>query len=124
MSLSWLSIVRLGAIQMAMGSVVVLTSSTFNRLMVVEIGLPAVLPGLLVALYHGIQITRPSWGFLSDTGGHRTRWIIGGMVTLALGAFGAALAVVLFDSSFAGALALSIISSLLCLLRLTARSKA
>ena len=110
MSLSWLSIVRLGAIQMAMGSVVVLTSSTFNRLMVVEIGLPAVLPGLLVALYHGIQITRPSWGFLSDTGGHRTRWIIGGMVTLALGALGAALAVVLFDSSFAGALALSIIS--------------
>lgn len=110
MTLSWVSIVRLGVIQMAMGSVVVLTSSTFNRLMVVEIGLPAVVPGLLVALYHGIQVTRPSWGFLSDTGGHRTRWIIGGMAALALGAFGAALGVLLFDHSFAGALTLSVLS--------------
>ncbi len=110
MALSWVSIVRLGLIQAAIGSVVVLTSSTFNRLMVVEIGLPAVVPGLLVALYHGIQITRPSWGFLSDTGGNRTRWIIGGVVALALGAYGAALGVLLFESRFAVALILSMAS--------------
>jgi hypothetical protein len=41
--------------------------------------------GLLVALHYGIQITRPQWGYKSDTGGHRTRWIIGGMAILALG---------------------------------------
>jgi BCD family chlorophyll transporter-like MFS transporter len=45
--LSWASIFRLGAVQMCLGAIVVLCTSTFNRLMVVEAGLPAVLPGLL-----------------------------------------------------------------------------
>lgn len=108
MTLGWLSIVRLGLVQMALGAVVVLTTSTLNRLMVVELALPAVLPGLLVALHYGIQITRPNWGFLSDTGGHRTVWIIGGMAVLGLGGFGAAAGVALFDEHFGLALALSI----------------
>lgn len=110
MTLSWLQIARLGLVQMALGAVVVLTTSTLNRLMVVELALPAVLPGLLVALHYGIQITRPSWGFRSDAGGHRTRWIIGGMIALALGGFGAALGVVLLAQSFAAGLALSIVA--------------
>ncbi|MEO0372821.1 MAG: BCD family MFS transporter, partial [Pseudomonadota bacterium] len=110
MHLSWLGIVRLGLVQMALGAVVVLTTSTLNRLMVVELALPAVLPGLLVALHYGIQITRPNWGFMSDTGGRRTRWIIGGMVALALGAFGAASGVLLFETSFAAGMALSIVA--------------
>lgn len=110
MTLGWFSIIRLGLVQMALGAIVVLTTSTLNRLMVVEMALPAVLPGLLVALHYGIQITRPNWGFLSDTGGHRTRWIIGGMACLGLGAFGAAVGVVLFATSFATGLALSILS--------------
>jgi BCD family chlorophyll transporter-like MFS transporter len=110
MTLSWLSIVRLGLVQMALGAVVVLTTSTLNRLMVVELALPAVLPGFLVALHYGIQITRPNWGFLSDTGGRRTRWIIGGMVALALGAFGAAAGVLIFETSFVSGFAVSILS--------------
>jgi BCD family chlorophyll transporter-like MFS transporter len=110
MTLNWLSIVRLGLVQMALGAVVVLTTSTLNRLMVVELALPAILPGALVALHYGIQITRPNWGFLSDAGGHRTRWIIGGMVALALGAYGAAHGVVLFEASFAAGLTLSILA--------------
>ena len=110
MTLTWLSIVRLGLVQMALGAVVVLTTSTLNRLMVVELALPAILPGALVALHYGIQITRPNWGFLSDAGGHRTRWIIGGMVALALGAYGAAHGVVLFEASFAAGLTLSILA--------------
>ena len=85
MTLSWISIIRLGLIQMALGAIVVLTTSTLNRLMVVELALPAVLPGLLVALHYGIQITRPNWGYRSDTGNSRTRWIILGMAALALG---------------------------------------
>ncbi|WP_299849900.1 BCD family MFS transporter [uncultured Roseovarius sp.] len=108
MTLSWLSIVRLGLVQMALGAVVVLTTSTLNRLMVVELALPAVLPGFLIALHYGIQITRPNWGFRSDTSGHRTRWIIGGMIALALGAFGATVGVLLFESSFALAMTVSI----------------
>ncbi|PTX57971.1 BCD family chlorophyll transporter-like MFS transporter [Litoreibacter ponti] len=110
MALSWISIVRLGLIQMALGAVVVLTTSTLNRLMVVELALPAVLPGLLVALHYGIQITRPSWGFMSDAGGSRTRWIIGGMVALALGGLGAAAGVVAMETSFALGLAISILA--------------
>ena len=110
MTLGWASIARLGLVQMALGSIVVLTTSTLNRLMVVELALPAVLPGLLVALHYGIQITRPNWGFLSDAGGHRTRWIIGGMIVLALGALGATVGVILFDTSFAFGLAISILS--------------
>ncbi|HKK85499.1 MAG TPA: BCD family MFS transporter [Roseovarius sp.] len=110
MTLNWLSIVRLGLVQMALGAVVVLTTSTLNRLMVVELALPAILPGALVALHYGIQITRPNWGFLSDAGGHRTRWIIGGMAALALGAYGAAHGVVLFETSFAAGLTLSILA--------------
>ena len=110
MALSWLSIVRLGFVQMALGAVVVLTTSTLNRLMVVELALPAVLPGLLVALHYGIQITRPNWGFMSDAGSSRTKWIIGGMVALALGGLSAALGVVAMEANFALGLAISIVA--------------
>ena len=94
MTLGWLSIVRLGLVQTCLGAIVVLTTSTLNRLMVIELALPAVLPGLLVALHYGIQMTRPNWGFISDQGSNRTRWIVLGMIALALGGFGAALGVV------------------------------
>ncbi|MEI4262489.1 BCD family MFS transporter [Roseovarius sp. D0-M9] len=110
MTLSWLQIARLGLVQAALGAIVVLTTSTLNRLMVVELALPAVLPGLLVALHYGIQLTRPQWGFRSDTGGNRTRWIIGGMFILALGGFGAACGVVLLQSSYWAGLALSVLA--------------
>jgi BCD family chlorophyll transporter-like MFS transporter len=110
MTLNWVQIFRLGLVQMCLGAVVVLTTSTLNRLMVVELALPAVLPGLLVALHYGIQITRPNWGFRSDTKGNRTVFVIGGMVALSLGAFLASVAVVLFPSSFAGGLALSVLA--------------
>ncbi|WP_037372903.1 BCD family MFS transporter, partial [Salipiger mucosus] len=106
----WITIIRLGLVQMALGAIVVLTTSALNRLMVVEMALPAVLPGALVALHYGIQITRPNWGFLSDVGGRRTVWILRGMVALALGAMGAAAGVVLFGQAFGAALALSILS--------------
>jgi hypothetical protein len=82
MTLSWLQIVRLGLVQLCLGAVVVLTTSTLNRLMVVELALPAMLSGALVALHSFVQITRPSWGFWSDAQGNRTRFIIGGMAVL------------------------------------------
>jgi BCD family chlorophyll transporter-like MFS transporter len=110
MTLGWVSIFRLGLVQMCLGAVVVLTTSTLNRLMVVELALPAVLPGLLVGLHYGIQVTRPNWGFLSDTGGRRTRWIVGGMAVLAAGGFAAAWAVTLMEARFALGLGLSILA--------------
>jgi BCD family chlorophyll transporter-like MFS transporter len=109
-TLSWVQIVRLGLVQMALGAIVVLTTSTLNRLMVVELALPAVLPGALVALHYGIQMTRPRWGFASDAGGQRTRWIIGGMAMLALGAFLASVGIVVLEQAFLPGLLLSIVA--------------
>jgi BCD family chlorophyll transporter-like MFS transporter len=90
--LGWLGILRLGLVQAALGSIVVLTTSTLNRVMVVELLLPAMLPGALVALHHLVQILRPRLGYGSDVGGRRTPWILGGMMVLATGGVLAALA--------------------------------
>ena len=88
--LGWAGIVRLGLAQTALGAIVVLMTSTINRVMVVELALPALVPGLLVASHYAVQILRPAWGYGSDVGGRRTPWIVGGMATLAIGAIGAA----------------------------------
>jgi BCD family chlorophyll transporter-like MFS transporter len=84
-ALGWLGIFRLGLVQTALGAIVVLTTSTMNRVMVVELALPAMLPGALVALHYAMQVFRPRLGHGSDVGGRRTPWIIGGMATLAAG---------------------------------------
>lgn len=110
MTLSWVQIFRLGLVQAALGAIVVLMTSTLNRLMVVELALPVVLPGALVALHYGVQITRPKWGHLADQGGNRTRWIIAGMALLALGGVGATLAIPLLESNLALGLAVSILA--------------
>jgi MFS transporter, BCD family, chlorophyll transporter len=89
--MTWFSIFRMGLVQMALGAIVVLTTSTLNRVMVVELQLAALVPGLMVALHYAVQLTRPHMGYGSDRGGRRTPWIVGGMVVLALGGFGAAL---------------------------------
>jgi BCD family chlorophyll transporter-like MFS transporter len=81
----WISVVRLGFVQACIGSVVVLTTATLNRIMVVELALPALLPGLLVALHYLVQVLRPRMGHGSDVGGRRTPWIVGGMAVLATG---------------------------------------
>ena len=84
-SFGWGSIVRLGLVQACLGAVVVMTTSTLNRVMVVELALPALLPGLLVAMHYLVQVARPRMGYGSDMGQRRTPWIVGGMAVLALG---------------------------------------
>ena len=83
--LGWLGIIRLGLVQTALGAIVVLTTSALNRVMVVELALPATLPGILVGIHYALQMLRPRMGYGSDMGGRRTPWIIGGMAVLALG---------------------------------------
>jgi len=90
--LGWGGILRLGLVQSALGAVVVLTTSTLNRVMVVEVMLPALVPGVLVGLHHVIQLLRPRFGYGSDVGGRRTPWIVGGMAALAAGGLLAAIA--------------------------------
>lgn len=90
--LSWFGIIRLGLVQTGLGAIVVLTTSTLNRVMVVELAMPAILPGALVAIHYALQVFRPAWGHGSDLGARRTPWIIGGMAVLATGGLMASVA--------------------------------
>ncbi|MFN2328044.1 MAG: BCD family MFS transporter [Chromatocurvus sp.] len=98
-ALGWFGIVRLGLVQTSIGAVVVLTTSTINRVMVVELALPAMIPGFLVAIHHLVQMSRPHFGHRSDIGRRRTPWIIGGIVVLALGGVGAAIGTAIAEIS-------------------------
>ncbi|GJD51634.1 Protein PucC [Methylobacterium crusticola] len=108
----WGTIARLGLVQTALGAIVVLMTSTLNRVMVVELALPAAVPGGLVALHYAVQVLRPRWGYGSDVGGRRTPWIVGGMALLALGGLGAAVATALLRTHAAAGFALAILSFL------------
>ena len=98
--LSWWHIIRLGLIQTALGGIVVLTTSTLNRIMVVELALAATIPGFLVTIHHVVQLARPRIGYGSDVGGRRTPWIIGGMLILGLGGVLAALGTTLIPKHY------------------------
>jgi BCD family chlorophyll transporter-like MFS transporter len=100
-------------VQAMLGAIVVLTTSTINRVMVVELALPALVPGLLVALHQAVQLTRPRMGYGSDVGRRRTPWIVGGMAVLALGGFGAALGTAWATHSPAAGLTLATLSFVL-----------
>ena len=108
--LSWLDIIRLGLVQAALGAIVVLTTSTINRVMVVELALPAMIPGALVALHHALQLLRPRMGHGSDVGGRATPWIIGGMAVLAIGGVLSAASTALMGTYFMGGMALAIVA--------------
>ncbi len=110
--IGWLTIARLGLVQTALGAIVVLTTSTFNRVMVVELALPAMLPGVLVAAHYAIQFLRPRLGYGSDIGGRRTRWIIGGMAVLGAFAVLASWATALMGSHLTGGVALALLAFL------------
>ncbi|MEI8145072.1 MAG: BCD family MFS transporter [Alphaproteobacteria bacterium] len=109
-TLGWLGIVRLGLVQTALGAIVVITTSTMNRVMVVELALPAMLPGALVALHYAVQMSRPHWGYGSDMGGRRSPWIIGGIAVLGLGGIGAAIAILLMETHLWLGTALAVLS--------------
>jgi MFS transporter, BCD family, chlorophyll transporter len=105
--LGWLGILRLGLVQTALGAIVVLTTSTINRVMVVELALPAMIPGALVAWHYSLQMLRPRWGFGTDNGRRSTPWIIGGMAILALGGALSAVSVAVMSTSFVAGLILA-----------------
>lgn len=107
-TMSWLAIIRCGLVQTALGAIVVLMTSTLNRVMVVELALPAMLPGALVAWHYAVQLSRPRWGYGSDGGRRRTPWIIGGMAVLALGAISAAAATMVMEYDLVAGIALAV----------------
>ncbi|MFN3312716.1 MAG: BCD family MFS transporter [Hyphomonas sp.] len=105
----WAGIVRLGLVQTSLGAIVILMTSTLNRVMVVELGLAAAIPGLLVGLHYAVQMSRPRWGYGADTGGRRTPWILGGMTVLAAGAILATATAALMTVSLVLGLGLALI---------------
>ena len=106
----WLDIARLGLVQACMGAVVVVTTSTLNRIMVVELALPALLPGLLVALHYLVQMVRPRMGFGADQGRRCSPWMLGGVVVLAAGGLLASVATVWMQTAFVPGLLLCILA--------------
>ncbi|PIT82815.1 BCD family MFS transporter [Limnohabitans sp. 15K] len=111
--LGWLHIARLGLVQACMGAIVVVTTSTLNRIMVVELALPAMLPGFLVGFHYLVQMVRPRMGFGADQGRRCTPWMMGGMAVLALGGFLASLATVWMAKDLSQGIALSILAFML-----------
>lgn len=83
--IGWFTIVRLGAVQAAIGAMVMLATSLLNRVMVVEYGIAAGIPAALVAWHYAVQLSRPLWGHRSDRAVNRSTWIVSGMAVLALG---------------------------------------
>jgi MFS transporter, BCD family, chlorophyll transporter len=109
-NLSWFAILRLAIVQACLGGIVVLTTSTLNRIMVVELALPAIIPGALVAWHYAIQFLRPRMGFAADQGYRITYWIIGGIGVLAIGGFLAAVATVWMMTDRTAGLLLAILA--------------
>ena len=85
MSAGWGTLTRLCLVNMAIGGMAALPVNLFNRLMTVELALPALLPGLLVALHYAVQLSRPVWGHRSDARGGRTPFILGGIAVVGAG---------------------------------------
>jgi BCD family chlorophyll transporter-like MFS transporter len=96
-----------------MGAIVVLTTSTLNRIMVVELALPAMLPGFLVGFHYLVQMVRPRMGFGADQGRRCTPWMVGGMAVLALGGYLASLATVWMATDLNQGIALSVLAFML-----------
>ena len=80
--MGWGGIARLCLVKAAIGGMTALPINLFNRLMTVELALPATLAGLFVALHYAVQISRPAWGHRSDRAGRRVPVILGGMAVL------------------------------------------
>ncbi len=108
--MNWFSILRLGLVQLCIGSSVVIPLSTLNRLMKVELALPATIAGFLIALHYAVQLTRVNWGYLSDKSQNRSQWIIFGMLILGIGGVLASASIPLIESNFAYGIMLALFS--------------
>ena len=111
--LTWPQIARLGLVQASLGSIVVLTTSLLNRVIVIELALPAILPGALVAIHYFIQLIRPRMGFGSDQTRRASPWIRGGILVLASGGVLAAASTILLSNSVVLGIALATIAFLM-----------
>lgn len=96
--LAWVTIVRFGLVQASIAAITVIPIATLPRLMIEELSLLAMAPGVLIGIHYAVQISRLRFGYGSDVGTRRTPWIIGGLIGLAIAGVLAALSVTLMAS--------------------------
>ena len=108
--MNWFSIFRLGLVQLCIGSSVVIPLSTLNRLMKVELALPATIAGFLIAIHYAVQLTRVNWGHLSDKSQSRSQWIVLGMLILGIGGILASASIPLIENRFSYGIILALLS--------------
>ncbi|MGR3541771.1 MAG: PucC family protein [Hasllibacter sp.] len=101
----WPTLARLCLANAAIGGMAALPVNLFNRLMTVELALPATLAGLLVALHYAVQLTRPVFGHRSDARARRAPFVVGGMALLGASVTAAAWGIVIAPTSLGAALA-------------------
>ncbi|HIJ62016.1 MAG TPA: BCD family MFS transporter [Rhodospirillaceae bacterium] len=108
--LQWAAILRLGLIQTAIGAITVFALSTLNRVMIVEMALPASLPAGLVAWHYAVQLSRPRWGHGADIGENRRLLVIFGVGIMAVGSVLAANAAIIMAGSLVFGIVLGILA--------------
>lgn len=84
----WLSILRLGLFQFGMGLALAPLTGTLNRVLIDEMGIQALLVGVLISLHYFVSPVRAMIGFQSDKNRAIGRWrtpyvILGAMLTFA-----------------------------------------
>jgi len=107
--LGWLGIIRIGLVNMSLGSIVIQPFTTFNQAMTQDLALMAMLPGFLGAIYYIIQLSRPRIGHALDRGTRKTPWMIGGIGVLALGGIIGAAAIVLMERHTLSGIAVAVL---------------
>ena len=110
--LGWRGILRFALVQTAIGAIVVLVTSTLNRVMIVELAFPAVLPAALVAAHYLIQLVRLQQGYRLDAGGQPGARIVAGMAVLAAGGIAAARATAWMQTRPGAGIALAVVAYL------------
>jgi len=86
-----LTMFRLGLFQMGLGMMSVLIFGVFNRILIKELGVPATLASIILAITLFVAPARVWFGQMSDTkklwGYHRTGYVLIGAASLAITAF-------------------------------------
>lgn len=82
----WLKVLRLGLFQFGMGLSLAPITGTLNRVLIDELGIPAVAVGVLIALHYFVSPTRALIGFRSDQERAKGNWrmpylVLGAMLT-------------------------------------------
>jgi len=103
--MNWRKVIQLASVHVGVTITVVPITSTLNRIMIADLGLSALLVGILVAfpyLLSPLQVVIGNWADKNPIWGrHRSPWMVLGGLMAAFGSYLSAHAVFLFEQDFA-----------------------